>query len=255
MLLLDSQPHPSRDMRFRLLRRRLTISAPRMSVRSALPWPFRWVGLAIVLGFCAAIGLWAFEFGKDIAGLDGGANEELVRARGELGTLREELAAAKLARDKAQSIADTAGTVLTAEKAAQEGLMVHNKLLESDNRKLKDDLGFFEKLIPSTGVQGIAVRGFQAEVLNGRQVKWQVMLMQSLKNAPEFNGRLELSFAGLQNGKPWVTTFPGGGQELKFRQYGRTEGIFEVPDQTTVKTVSVKVLEGSAVKATQSVKL
>ena len=80
-------------MRFRLLRRRLTISAPRMSVRSALPWPFRWAGLAIVLGFCAAIGLWAFEFGKDIAGLDGGTKEELTRARAELGGLRDELAA------------------------------------------------------------------------------------------------------------------------------------------------------------------
>ena len=47
-------------MRFRLLRRRLTISAPRMAVRSAMPWPLRWVVVAIVLGFCAALGLWAF---------------------------------------------------------------------------------------------------------------------------------------------------------------------------------------------------
>ena len=35
--------------------RRLTVSAPRMAVRSALPWPFRWAMLAIVAGFCAAI--------------------------------------------------------------------------------------------------------------------------------------------------------------------------------------------------------
>ena len=242
-------------MRFRLLRRRLTISAPRMSVRSALPWPFRWAGLAIVLGFCAAIGLWAFEFGKDIAGLDGGAKDDLVRARAELAVLRDDLAGAKLAREKAQSIADTASTVLTAEKAAQEGLIVQNRLLESDNRKLKDELGFFEKLIPSAGVQSIAVRGFQAEVLGGHQVKWQIMLMQALKNAPEFNGRLELSFAGVQNGKPWLATLPGGGQALKFRQYGRTEGVFELPAQTTVKTVSVRVLDGTAVMAAQSVKL
>ena len=59
-------------MRFRLLRRRLTISAPRMAVRSALPWPFRWALLALVFGFCAAISLWAFEFGKVIADIDGG---------------------------------------------------------------------------------------------------------------------------------------------------------------------------------------
>ena len=79
MGLLDS-----RTMRFRLLRRRLTISAPRMAVRSALPWPFRWAVLAIVLGFCAAIGLWAFEFGKDIVGLEKGSREELVRLRADL---------------------------------------------------------------------------------------------------------------------------------------------------------------------------
>jgi hypothetical protein len=242
-------------MRFRLLRRRLTVSAPRMSVRSALPWPFRWAVLAIVLGFCAAIGLWAFEFGKNIAGLDAGTKEELTRARAELVTLRAELVSANQARDKAQSVADTAGTLVTAEKSAQEGLLAQNRQLDADNRKLKDDLGFFEKLIPSTGVEGIAVRGLQAELLNGRQVKWQVLLIQALKNAPEFNGRLEVTFSGVQNGKPWTAALPGGAQELKFRQYGRTEGVFELPALTTVKNVSVKVLEGAAVKATQSVKL
>ena len=56
-------------MRFRLLRRRLTVSAPRMAVRSALPWPFRWAMLAVVFGFCAAIALWAFEFGVFICGI------------------------------------------------------------------------------------------------------------------------------------------------------------------------------------------
>ncbi len=242
-------------MRFRLLRRRLTISAPRMSVRSALPWPFRWAVAAIVLGFCAAIGLWAFELGKDIAGLDGGTKEELTLARAELVALRSDLAIAKQARERAQSVADTAATLLTTEKAAQEGLVAQNKQLDSDNRRLKDDLGFFEKLIPSTGVEGVTVRGLQAEVMDARQVKWQVLLIQAQKNAPEFKGRLEVTFSGAQNGKAWSAALPGGGQELKFRQYGRTEGVFDLPAQTTVKSVSVKVLEGAAVKATQSVKL
>jgi hypothetical protein len=242
-------------MRFRLLRRRLSISAPRMAVRSALPWPFRWAMLAIVFGFCAAIGLWAFEFGRDIAGLDGGAKAELERARIELVTLRAELSTAVMAREKAQTVADTAGTLMTTEKAATAGLLAHNRQLDAENRKLKDDLGFFEKLIPSTGGEGIAVRGLQAEVLNGSQVKWQVVVMQSQKNAPEFNGRLEVSFVGTSHGKPWVGVLPGGAQDLKFRQYGRTEGLFDLPAQTTVKTVSVKVVEGSSVKASQSIKV
>jgi hypothetical protein len=242
-------------MRFRLLRRRLTISAPRMSVRSALPWPFRWAVLALVFGFCAAIGLWAFEFGKDIAGLDGGAKEELVRARSELMSLRAELGAAKEARDKAQSVADTSSTLATAQKAAQEGMNALNRQLEAENRGLKDDLGFFEKLMPSNGAEGVTVRGLQAEVINGRQLKWQVLLIQAQKNAPEFAGRIELSFGGTQNGKPWQGSLPGAAADIKFRQYGRSEGMLDLPAQTIVKSVSVKVLEGAVVKATHTAKV
>ena len=90
-------------MRLRLLRRRLTISAPRMAVRSALPWPFRWALLAIVFGFCAAIGLWAFEFGKDIAGLERGSKDELVRLQGQISEIQSELLKTRDERDQAQS--------------------------------------------------------------------------------------------------------------------------------------------------------
>ncbi len=242
-------------MRFRLLRRRLTVSAPRMSVRSALPWPFRWAMIALVFGFCAAIGLWAFEFGKEIAGVDGNAHEELQTAKLELTALRGELATAIAAREKAQSIADTSGTLVTTEKAAQEGLVAQNKVLDVENRKLKEELGFFEKLIPPTGAEGITVRGLQAEVLAGRQLKWQVLLMNAQKNAPDFTGKLEVNFSGTQNGKPWTAAAPGGATALKFRQFGRTEGIFDLPEQTTVKSVSVKVVEGSVVRASQTLKI
>jgi hypothetical protein len=239
-------------MRLRLLLRRLTVSAPRMSVRSALPWPFRWAVLAIVFGFCAAIGLWAFEFGKDIAGLDG---DTLQQTRSELLALRAEVSALKDARDKAQLIANTAGTLLTAEKVAQERLAVQNKQLEADNQTLRDDLGFFEKLIPAAGAGGIAIRGLQAEVRAGQQLKWQVLVIQALKNAPEFSGRLELGFAGVLNGKPWTAVLPGGAQPLKVKQYGRIEGVYQLPPQVVIKGVTAKVLDGSVTQAVQSIKL
>src|SRR3954469_7203936 len=143
-------------MRFKLLHRRLTISAPRMAVRSALPWPLRWAVAAIVFGFCAAIALWAFEFGKSIAGLDTGAKEELLRLRSDAQKLREE-------RDKAQSVINTSASFLTAEKAAQERLALQIKSLEAENRQLRDDLGFFERLIPASGSEAVAIRGLQAE--------------------------------------------------------------------------------------------
>jgi hypothetical protein len=242
-------------MRLRLLLRRLTVSAPRMSVRSALPWPVRWIGAAIVLGFCAAIGLWAFEFGKEIAGIDDNRIQDLTRLEREVVDLQRELAGMKEERDKALALANTSTTLMTTEKAAQESLTLLNKQLEVDNQRLRDDLGFFEKLIPTVGTEALAIRGLQAEVQDGRQVKWQVLVIQPLKNAPEFSGRLELSFTGLQAGRPWSSALPEGSQVIKLRQYARAEGVFDLPPQTLVKGVSVRVMEGTVVKAVQSIKL
>lgn len=239
----------------RLLFRRLTVSAPRMSVRSALPWPLRWIGAAVVLGFCAAIGLWAFEFGKEIAGIDDNRIQDLTRLEREVVDLQAQLDTMKEERDKALALANTSTTLMTAEKAAQESLTALNKQLEADNQRLRDDLGFFEKLIPTVGTEALAIRGLQAEVQDGRQVKWQVLVIQPLKNAPEFNGRLELSFTGLQAGRPWASTLPEGPQTIKLRQYARAEGVFDLPPQTLLKGVSVKVMDGNVVKAVQSIKL
>ena len=233
-------------MRFKLLRRRLTISAPRMAVRSAMPWPLRWAMVAIVLGFCGSIALWAFELGKDIAGVDTGAKEELVRLRAEVAKLRDE-------RDKAQSILNTSASLITTEKAAQERLAAQIKQLEADNRALRDDLGFFERLIPSTGAEGVAIRGLQAEVVAGTQLKWQVLVIQPVKNAPEFRGRLELTVSGTLAGKPWTLAL--GASPLQFRQYRRVEGMADIPPTAIVKNVSAKVLDGSATRAAQTVTL
>lgn len=144
---------------------------------------------------------------------------------------------------------------MTAEKAAQERLAQQIKTLEQENRALKDDLGFFEKLIPSTGAEGVAIRGLQADVVAGTQLKWQVLVLQPEKNAPEFKGRLEVTVAGTHSGKPWSMALPTGPVPLQFRQYRRMEGLVDLPAQALVKTVSVKVLEGSATKAAQSINL
>ena len=235
-------------MRFRLLRRRLTISAPSMTVRGALPWPLRWIALALMLGFSAAIGLWAFEFGKNIAGLDRDAKEELIKLRTEVNQLRA-------INDKNQSIVNTSGLVLATEKAEKDKLNSQLKQLELDNRSLRDDLGFFENLTQAGGSGGLAIRSLQAQLVAGNQLKWQVLVIQPTKNAPAFNGKLDITLSGLENGKPWMMNLPGGAQALQLTQYRRAEGLIELPAQVVVKSVSAKVLEGGATKAIQSIKL
>ncbi|MFI5447462.1 DUF6776 family protein [Polaromonas sp. UC242_47] len=235
-------------MKFRLFRRRLTISSPRMAIRSAMPWPVRWAMGAVMLGFSAAIALWTFELGVSIAGLDKDAKLELTKLREEVATLRAE-------RDKSQSIANISGSLLTAEKAAQEKMQGQLKQLEADNRLLRDDLGFFEKLLPAGGVESVAIRGLQADALSEMQVKWQVLVIQPVKDAPVFNGRLELTFNGILAGKPWTASLPGGAQPLQFKQYRRIEGVLDLPASAVVKTVTAKVVEGTAVRSVHTVKL
>jgi hypothetical protein len=235
-------------MRFKLLRRRLTITAPRMKVRSAMAWPLQWAVAAVVLGFCAAIGLWAFEKGKAIAGVDRVSREELVR-------LREDVASLRAERDRVQSILNTSGSAITVERAAQERLAAQVRTLEAENRSLREDLGFFEKLTAANGAEAVAIRGLQAEVLSGTQLKWQVLVIQPVKNAPEFRGKLELSLSGTRDGKPWMMPLPGGAQPLQFRQYRRLEGMVDLPPQVVVKNVSARVVEGTVSRAVQNLTL
>ena len=235
-------------LKFRLFRRRLTISSQRMAVRSALPWPVRWIMGALMLGFSAAIALWAFEFGKGIAGLDTNAQDELKKLRAEVIELRSD-------RDKAQTVANTSGSLLTAEKAAQEKMAIQIKQLESNNRLMRDDLGFFEKLLPAGGADGPTIRSLQAELVSATQLKWQVLVIQSIKNAPDFNGKLDLIINGTLAGKPWMVSLPGGVQVLQFRQYRRIEGVLDLPPQAVVKTVTAKVVEGTVTRSVQTFKL
>lgn len=235
-------------MRFKLLRRRLTISAPQMAIKSTLPWPLRWILAAVVLGFCAALALWAFEFGRDIAGFDTAAKEELPKLRADLIRLKQE-------RDKAQSIADTSASLLTTEHAAQERLTAQVKQLELDNRALRDDLGFFEKLLPASGAPGVSIRSLQAHIVGGNQLKWQVLVMQGVKNSTEFKGQLELVFTGTRAGKPWTQSIAPASQELQFRHYRRVEGTLDLPPDVVLRSASARVLEGTSVKATQTTRL
>ena len=235
-------------MRWKLLRRRLSISAPRMIVRSHLPWPLRWAAIALMVGFSAALALWAFEFGKSIAGLDRPSADELRQLRVEVAQLRSE-------REKAISIANTAESLLKTDKAVQDKLAQQLKLAEAQAMGLKSDLGFFERLLPAGAGEGLMIRGLQAELPVPGQVRYQLLVMQAGKTLPEFNGRYEIVLSGTFDGKPWTLAQPGGPQALQFKQYRRIEGMVDHPPSAVVKTVSVKVMDSKgAVKASLTVK-
>jgi hypothetical protein len=236
-------------MRWKLMRRRLSVSAPRMIVRSHLPWPLRWAVVALMLGFSAAIAVWAFEFGKDIAGLDKGAKEELIQ-------LRIEVAQLKAERERTLSVANTADSLLKAEKASQERLAQQLKQIEAENLAMKADLGFFERLLPAGANSGLNIRGFHAEAKAPEQIRFTLLVMQPGKTQAEFRGNYELTLQGTLDGKPWSFTPPNGSKPLQLKQYLRVEGMVDHPPAAVVKTLQIRVLDSSGgLRATQTAKL
>ncbi|WP_326538995.1 DUF6776 family protein [Pseudorhodoferax sp.] len=235
-------------MRWKLLRRRLSVSAPRVIVRSHLPWPLRWAVLALALGFSAALALWAFEFGKDIAGLDRDAQAELTQLRADTARLRSEY-------DRVQAIANTADSLLKAERATQEGLVQQVRQLEADKQALQADLGFFEGLLPATGL-GLQLRGLQADITSlPGQLRYQLLLMQPGRNVAEFSGRYELLLGGMLDGRPWSRAVPGS-DGLQMRQYARLEGSVDLPPGVVLKTVQARIYDKQGVlRANQIAKL
>jgi hypothetical protein len=235
-------------MRWKLFRRRLSISAPRVAVRSHMPWPLRWVVLAVAFGFSASLALWAFEFGKEIAGLDRDSKQEIAQMRAELQSLRAE-------RERAQSIANTADSLLKTERVTQERLAQQLRQAEEEIVSLKADLGFFERLLPAPG-DGLAVRSLQAEPVQPGQMRYQLLVMQSGRSPSEFKGRYEIQLAGKLDGKPWTFTPPPAQRALALKQYARLEGMLDHPDTAVVESLQVRVLDSSGgVRASQTIKL
>jgi hypothetical protein len=221
-------------MRWKLVRRRLSIAAPRVIVRSHMPWPLRWVVLAVLLGFSGALALWAFQTGKELAGLD-------VEAKDELASLREEVSTLRAEREQALSVANTADSLLKAERTAQEKLASQVRLLEAQNLALKADLGFFERLMPAGRAGGLAVRGLQAVVEAPGHVRYQLLVMQQTGRAPEFQGQYEVVLSGQMDGKAW--NLPAVTKPLEFKQYQRVEGVIDFPLDAVIQQIRVRVLD------------
>jgi hypothetical protein len=203
---------------------------------------------ALALGFSAALGLWAFEFGKDIAGLDRHTEREFLALRAQVDDLTQQLS-------KAQEVANTSQSLLTTEQVAQEQLALQIKQLQADNEMLRSDLGFFERLLPSAGGGALNIRGLQAERISTEQYKWQVLIIQAAKNSPEFVGTIQVSLSGTLNGKPWSINTNAVPESVVVRSYLRKEGVMDVPPQAVVRSITAKIERNGSTVSVHTMKL
>ncbi len=244
------------SLRFKLWRRRLSVAAPKVIIQRHLPWPLRLLLVAIMLGLSGAIALGTYDLGRNLAGFHSGAN------KAEMASLKEQFDALTAERDQYSGSANAAESQLNIERSAQKQLMAQVKLLETENAKLKEDLAFFESLLPaSTGPQGVTIRRLKAEIIAPNQLKYRLLVMQGGKGEREFVGNLQLVVTVLQNGKSAMMIFPEGNAsdvekyKLGFKHYQRIEGVLTLPAGVSLQAVQARILERGQIRAQQSVNL
>jgi len=243
------------------LRQRFGIAAPKVAIHSHVPWYWRWVGLAVLLGVAAASASWFYDAGRRFAGFDRSeVQQQLARVTGELETARAEL-------EELRAIASAADSRVSIERTAQQKLAQQIRILEKDNARVREELATFESMISSDArnASSLSIFRFKVEpdLLPGEYRYRLLLVTPSTRRERDFNGRLELVVSLTEGEQNVMMSFPepadadAGAFRLAFKYFRRVEGTFRVNPKAKVESVQVRVYETGSTqpRATHSVSL
>jgi hypothetical protein len=139
------------------------------------------------------------------------------------------------------------------------------KTLEDENNRLKEELAFFENLVPSERRgEKVSIHRFKVErdVLPG-EFRYRLLVLQGGRLDREFHGSLQLVVEMQQEGRDATIVIPDSAEtgstafRLNFKYFRRVEGTFRVPAGAKVRTVQARILENGSneARASQNVNL
>lgn len=241
----------------KLLQRKFGISAPRVMVRTHVPWYLRWLGVIAIGGLVFGIGMSTYDFGMEFAGF---RQREADRT---LEKLMEKISSQHRELSDLRARVTAAERQLQIERATYGDLEKQVKSLANENATLKEDLAFFQSLMPASGRDGaVSINRFrlQQETLPG-EYRYRLLLVQSGQRLKEFQGSLQFVLNVQQGDRKLVLTLPPepdrGAKEyqLNFKFFQRIEGTFKIAPEAVVKGMQVRVFENgsNAPKLTQTV--
>lgn len=200
--------------------------------------------------------MWSYDTGVS---LPGGRPDNL---REQVARYKEQIEQLTTERDQFSATVNSSESQLNIERSAQKQLAAQVRSLESENTRLKEDLAFFESLLPNaTGALGVSVRRLKIDQVAPNQLRYRLLIMQGGKGDREFVGNLQLVVTALKDGKSAMMTFPDGNPteqqkyKLSFKHYQRVEGVLTLPEGTVTKLVQARVLEKGQIRAQQSANL
>ncbi len=244
-------------------------SVPKVAIRTQLPWRVRAVlllALVSIVALFVAATLVAYHYSRPPV------TQDLVASTTEIEQIRADAKQAMVERDHKTALSAKYENQLQVGRAAQDQMQVQLRALENENARLKEDLSFFESLLPTpTNARGVVIRSFRLQALNEldhdrapgqyndkQALRYRLLVQQSGRPERDFVGAVSLTVSLQQGGRPWVLQLPDAGlpeagpAPLSFRHYQRVEGIFELPEDAVVRSVQVKIQSGGEVRAQQT---
>jgi hypothetical protein len=215
----------------KLLLQNLSISAPRMIVRSERPVPLKiamWITPLIV---CGGLILLAYQIGRHFPGNSPDIHTTATKSADELNI----------------------------DRAAQNQLDEQLKTLETENARLKEDLAYFNTLLPATGSSGITIQKLTVEPVAPNQLRYRALVMQGGSGKQRFSGNLQLAVMAQQGNQTTNLVFPNDQSpeqdkfKIGFKYYQRLDGMVTLPDGAIVKNVQARILENGQVRAQKAI--
>jgi hypothetical protein len=244
---------------WRTLKRRFGIAAPRVAVRTHVPWYWRWLGIVTAGALVVGIGLATYDFGMTFAGF---RREESDR---ELAKLKETIALQQAQIEKLGSLTAQAERQLEIERATHGDVAKQVKALLDENATLKDDLAFFQSLMPAGGEDGaVSVNRLRLEPAGmPGEYRYRLLLVHAGQRAKEFRGSLQFVLNVMEGGQTTALTLPQAAErgakefQLNFKFFQRVEGTFKVAPDAVVRSFQVRVFESgsNAPKLTHTLKV
>lgn len=239
-------------MKWRRVRARFGISAPRLAIRPHVPWYWRAAATVVILGLALALARWIYDAGRSFAGFEQTQSEQ------QLETIRAELQKLQEENGQLRKVANVSENTFQIEQAAKQRMVDQIRRLESENGQLKEELAVLESMAKGGG------KGSASPVISRLQIeadaqpgnfRYRMLLSaESGKGDRELAGSIQLAVSAFQKDKPVMLVVPGAGH-ISFRRFLRHSGTFQVPTDVQVKEVEARFLVGGAVAATSKVTL
>lgn len=240
----------------RRLRGRFGISAPRVTVRTYVPWYWRAMGIVVMAAMALALAGWVYDAGRRIAGFDRSESaQEIGALRARVGELEGEVAKLRAANNASESS-------LQIERTAQQLLTGQVKSLEAENNRLKEEVAVFERLAQADAKDGgISISRLKvfADGAGGRY-RYQFLVAQNGdQRGREFKANLQIVVTLQSDAGNGMITLPRADDPdasrytIVFRHFRRIDGTFLIAGGAKPKSVEVRLMQDGAVRASQTV--